>query len=62
LPLAPTPYRDREDVLDDLPEQGMPEQAGQEFPHTLVGLNAVEERGEGGRLGVQVVRGNRDLW
>jgi hypothetical protein len=24
--------QDREDVLDDLPEQGMPEQAGQEVP------------------------------
>jgi hypothetical protein len=48
-------------VLHDLPEQGMPEQAGQEVPHTLVGLYAVEERGEGGCLGVRVVGGTRDL-
>jgi hypothetical protein len=48
-------------VLDDLADQGVSEQAGEEVPHGLVALDLAEECGELRRRGVWVVVGAADL-
>jgi hypothetical protein len=46
FPVDAGPGEDREDVFDDLAEQGVVEESGQEVTHRLVGLDSLEECGE----------------